>query len=137
MDLVSDPALLLGESGEQYVALFKGMVNSLRPMDYADYLWLWRYTDATWELIRTRRIRARHLNRLMKDTGERRARNTGEKVDGYEVLASMFHETETNKLEYLDARELRLHELEIERLERAALSAAPALAPDDEHEPAE
>jgi hypothetical protein len=164
MDLVSQQTLMYGECEEQYVALYTGMVESLKPMDHADYLWLWRYTDATWELIRARSIRAGYLTHLMKDIGQHHATNTRKEVNGYEVLAIMFDEETTSKLEYLDrviassqrdcdtilqlmearhdlfahrARELKLHELEIERLERAALIAAPALAPDGEREPAE
>jgi len=163
-DLVcTEPALVLGESKEQYVALYTGMVSSLNPMDHADYLWLWRYVDATWELIRARRIRAGYLNGLMRRAYFSR-KKTDEEVNALEVLATEFGESQTKKLEYLDrviassqrdcdtilqlmearhdlfahrARELKLHELEIERLERAALIAAPALAPDDEREPAE
>ena len=163
MALVSTPPLLLYEKKDAYVALYNGVVSSLQPMDHADYLWLWRYTDATWELIRARRIRAGYLNELMRRAYFSR-KKTGEEVNAWEVLATEFGESQTKKLEYLDrviassqrdcdtilqlmearhdlfahrARELKLHELEIERLERAAFIAAPALAPDDEREPAE
>ena len=165
MALVSTPPLLLDEKKDAYVALYNGVVSSLQPMDHADYLWLWRYTDAIWELFRARRLRAGYLNYLMKSATERlNGRTTIEDLSQYEVLATEVDETEMNRLEYFDrviassqrdcdtilqlmearhdlfahrARELKLHELEIERLERAALIAAPALAPDDEREPAE
>ena len=163
MYLVSQPPLLFGESKEPYVALYTGMAESLKPMDHADYLWLWRYVDATWQLFGARRIRAQYLNHLMNCAVKHHG-TPGEDIKVYEVLATEVDEPGMNRLEYLDrviassqrdcdtilqlmearhdlfahrARELKLHELEIERLERAALISAPALAPDSEQEPAE
>src|SRR3974390_3408937 len=163
MYLVSQPPLLFGESKEPYCARYTGMAESLKPMDHADYLWLWRYVDASWQLFGARRIRAQYLNHLMNCAVKHHG-TPGEDVKVYEVLATEFHETKINRLEYLDrviassqrdcdtilqlmearhdlfahrARERKLHELEIERLERTVIANAPALAPTGEHEPAE
>jgi hypothetical protein len=117
LDLVTQAPVIIGESKEQYVALYVGTVGTLKPVDHADYLWLLRYADAMWELIRARKMRASFLERLMKEGARRLVESRSSKgrdfadsgynykqfgVNPYEGLAVSFGEAEITKLEYWD-----------------------------------
>jgi hypothetical protein len=56
--LIAKPPLLQGESKDEYYDILAGIIDDLRVADRPEFLWVIRYADCQWEIIRVRRMRA-------------------------------------------------------------------------------
>jgi hypothetical protein len=56
--IIARPALLKGESKEEYFDLLAGIIEDFDVRDRPEFLWAIQYADCTWEIIRLRRMRA-------------------------------------------------------------------------------
>jgi hypothetical protein len=56
--IIAKPPLLQGESKDEYFDILAGIIVDLRVADRPEFLWVIRYADCQWEIIRVRRMRA-------------------------------------------------------------------------------
>jgi hypothetical protein len=62
--LLGEPPLLAIEDPNHYYTLLAELAGEVKPKDIVEWLWVKDITDLSWEILRYRRIKVAHLNRL-------------------------------------------------------------------------